>query len=190
MPFPALQLNTNDPAFWVLVVVAVSFVVIAVAAVVVAVVAGRVVRTVSNVERRVEPLVERVHGLAEQVRLIAAQGREVAEQLTVMSGHLATATMHFSESAAIVKEEVRELKQIVGLSAETARDKVEMISRSIDQTHQQLMVTTNFITGKVINPARELAAIMVGVRRGLEVLVAPTPKPINQTYGEEEMFIG
>jgi hypothetical protein len=31
---------------------------------------------------------------------------------------------------------------------------------------------------------------MVGVRRGLEVLVAPTPKPIDQTYGEEEMFIG
>ena len=31
MPFPALQLNTNDPAFWVLVVVAVSFALIALA---------------------------------------------------------------------------------------------------------------------------------------------------------------
>jgi hypothetical protein len=31
---------------------------------------------------------------------------------------------------------------------------------------------------------------MAGFRRGLEVLVAPTPKPINQIYGEDEMFIG
>ena len=38
--------------------------------------------------------------------------------------------------------------------------------------------------------ARELAAILVGVRRGLEVLVAPSPSPINRSYGEDEMFIG
>jgi phage host-nuclease inhibitor protein Gam len=183
-------MSTNDPAFWVLVVVAVSFVVIAVAAVSVAVIAGRAARAVANAERKVEPLVERMHGLAEQVRLIAAQGREVAEQVTVMSGHLATATMHFSESMALVKDEVRELKQIVGISAETARDKVEMISRSIDQTHTQLMVTTDFITSRVIAPAREIAAIMAGVRRGLEVLVAPAPKQIDQSYTEDELFIG
>jgi hypothetical protein len=146
--------------------------------------------TVSNVERRVEPLFDRVAGLTEQARQIAAEGKVVAEQVGVMSGHLSTATLHFSESMALIKEEVRELKELVGVSAVTARDKVEMISRSIDQTHRQLVVTTDFITGKVINPARELAAIMVGVRRGLEVLAAPSPKQIDQTYGEEEMFIG
>ncbi len=186
-------MSTSDPAFWTMVmtiITAASFVVIAAAMVVMALVVRRVVGTVSNVERRVEPLFDRVAGLTDQARLIAAEGKVVAEQVGVMSGHLSTATLHFSESMALIKDEVRELKELVGVSAETARDKVEMISRSIDQTHQQLMVTTNFITGKVINPARELAAIMVGVRRGLEVLVAPTPKPIDQTYGEEEMFIG
>ena len=107
-----------------------------------------------------------------------------------MSGHLSTATMHFSESMALIKDEVRELKEIVGLSAETARDKVERISRSIDETHGQLVGTTSLITSKIVSPAREIAAIMAGVRRGLEVLVAPTPKQIDQTYAEEEMFIG
>jgi uncharacterized protein YoxC len=190
MPFPALQLSANDPAFWVLVVVAVSFVVIAVAMVFIAVVVSRAVRVVRNVERKVEPLVERVGALAEQAQAIAAQGREVAEQVTVMSGHLSTATMHFSESMALIHGEVSELKQIVGLSAETARDKIEKISYSIDQTHEQLMVTTNFVTSRIVNPAREIAAIMAGVRRGLEVLLAPAPKQINESYAEEEMFIG
>ena len=186
----ALQMSPNDPAFWVMVIIALSFVVIAVAMVAVAVLVSRAVRTVGRVERRVEPLIERVGALTDQVRVIAAQGREVAEQVTLMSSHLATATLHFSESMALVKDEVREMKEIVGLSAETARDKVERISRSIDRTHDQMMATTVFIQSKLVSPARELAAIMAGVRRGLEVLVAPSPKPIDQTYAEEEMFIG
>jgi uncharacterized protein YoxC len=194
MPFPALQLNTNDPAYWVLVVVAVSFAVIALAAVtvavVVAVLASRAVRVVRSVESKISPLVERVGALAEQAQAIAAQGREVADQVTVMSGHLSTATHHFSESMALIRGEVAELKEIVGLSAETARDKIERISGSIDETHKQLVVTTNYVTSRIINPAREIAAIMAGVRRGLEVLLAPAPKQINESYAEEEMFIG
>lgn len=186
----AFQLNTNDPAFWVMVVVAVSFVVIAVTMVVIAVVVGRVVRMVTNVERRVEPLMDRVGALTEEVRLIAAQGKDVAEQVTIMSGHLSTASLHFSESMALIKDEVREMKELVGISAETARDKVAMISRSIDETHGQLMATTSIINSKIVGPAREIAAIMAGVRRGLETLVAPTPKQIDRTYGEDEMFIG
>lgn len=189
MPF-ALQMSTNDPAFWVLVVVAASFFVIAVAMIFVAAKVGSVVRSVHNVEAKVEPLMARVGVLTEQAQAIAVQGREVAAQVAVMSGHLSTATMHFSESMALVRDEVRDLKEVVGLSAETARDKIEKISRSIDQTHEQLMVTTGFVTSKIINPARELAAIMAGVRRGLEVFVAPAPKQINETYSEEEMFIG
>ena len=194
MSFPALQLNTNDPAYWVLVVVAVSFAVIALAAVtvavVVAVLASRAVRVVRSVESKVEPLVERVGAVAEQAQAIAAQGREVADQVTVMSGHLSTATLHFSESMALIRGEVAEIKEVVGLSAETARDKIERISQSIDETHGQLMLTTNFVTSRIINPAREIAAIMAGVRRGLEVLLAPAPKQINESYAEEEMFIG
>ena len=186
----ALQMSTNDPAFWVMVIVAVSFVVIAVAMIVVAVVVGRVVRVVTNVERRVEPLMERVGALTEQVRLIAVQGKDVAEQVTLMSGHLTTASLHFSESMALIRDEVRELKEIAGITAETARDKVELISRSIDETHGQLMATTSLVNSKIVGPAREIAAIMAGVRRGLEVLVAPAPKPIDRTYGEDEMFIG
>ena len=194
MPFPALQLNTNDPAYWVLVVVAVSFAIIALAAItvaaVVAVLAARAVRVVRGVEEKISPLVERVGALAEQAQAIAAQGREVAEQVTIMSGHLSTATMHFSESMALIRGEVAELKEVVSLSAETARDKIERISQSIDETHGQLMVTTNYVTSRIINPAREIAAIMAGVRRGLEVMLAPAPKQINESYAEEEMFIG
>ncbi len=190
MNYLALQMSINDPMFWVMVIVAVAFVVIAIAMIVIARVVSRMVATVTRLEERVEPLMQKVTALSEQGKAIAAQGKEIAEQFNVMSGHLTTATMHFSESAALIKDEVRELKVLVGETAVTARDKVALVSRTIDQTQQQVITTTEFIQAKVIQPARELAAIMAGFKRGLEVLLAPPPKPINQTYGDDEMFIG
>jgi methyl-accepting chemotaxis protein len=183
-------MSINDPMFWVMLIVAISFVVIAAAMVAIALFVNRAIKTVSRLEERVEPLVQKIAELSEQGKLVAAQGKEIAEQFGVISNHLSTATLHFSESAALIKDEVRELKLLVGETALTTRDKVQMVSRSIDRTHEQVFTTTTFIRDKVIEPARELAAIMAGFRRGLEVLVAPAPKPINETYQDEELFIG
>jgi uncharacterized protein YoxC len=185
-----LQMNTNDPMFWVMVIIAASFLVIAIAMVAIAVFVNRAVKSVNRMEGKLEPLIERVSAMSEQGKQIAVQGKLIAEQFTAVSGHLSTATQNFSESLAIIKGEVAELKALVSDTAVEARDKVELVSSTIDRTHRQVTMTTDFIQSKVIEPARELAAIMAGFRRGLEVLVAPVPKPINQTYAEDEMFIG
>ena len=191
MYLPALlQMSTNDPMFWIMVIVAASFLVIAIAMVSIAVFVSRAVKSVNRIEERLEPLMERVTVMSEQGKQIAVQGKLIAEQFTAVSGHLSTATMHLSESLAIVRSEIGELRQLVSETAVEARDKVELVSRTIDRTQEQVALTTDFIQTKVIEPAREVAAIMAGFRRGLEVLVAPMPKPINQTYAEDEMFIG
>lgn len=186
----ALQMSTNDPAFWVMVIVAVSFFVIAIAMIFMAIYVSRAVQAVNRLEQKLEPLIERLTFVGEQGKQIAVQGKQIAEQFNAVSGHLSTATMHFSESLALIKGEVAELKELVSDTATEARDKVELVSQTIDRTHYQVKTTTDFIQTKVIEPARELAAIMAGFRRGLEVLLAPAPSPINQTYGEDEMFIG
>jgi uncharacterized protein YoxC len=185
-----LQMSTRDPMFWIMVIIAASFILIAIAMIVMAVFVSRAVKTVSRLEERMEPLLERVAAMSEQGKQIAVQGKLIAEQMTAVSSHLSTATLHVSESLAMVKSEVAELKALVSETAVEARDKVELVSRTIDRTQRQVALTTDFVQAKVIEPAREIAAIMAGFRRGLEVLVAPMPKPINQTYAEDEMFIG
>jgi len=190
MSLLALQINPNDPLFWVMIVIALSFIIIAVAMIAIAVVVSRAAKSVTRLEEKLEPLIEKVTIMGEQGKLIAVQGKLIAEQFSEVSGHLSTATSNLSESLAIIKDEVGELKVLVSETAHDARDKVELVSRTIDRTHHQVVTTTDFIQRKVVEPARELAAIMAGFRRGLEVLVAPLPKPINQTYGEDEMFIG
>ena len=191
MYLPALfQMSTRDPMFWVMVIIAASFIVIAIAMVAIATFVSRAVKSVKRMESKMEPLLERVTAMSEQGKQIAVQGKLIAEQFSAVTSHLSTATQHISESLAIVKSEVAELKSLVSDTAVEARNKVELVSRTIDRTNDQVIMTTDFIQTKVIEPARELAAIMAGFRRGLEVLVAPMPKPINQTYAEDEMFIG
>ncbi|MCA1622687.1 MAG: hypothetical protein LC768_13020 [Acidobacteria bacterium] len=179
-------MNANEPQFWMMVasiVIAICFIVMAAALIAIAVIVKKIVGTVNRVEERVEPLITKVN-------VISEQGKEISVQFTEISNHLSTATKYFSESAGLIREEVAEIKQLVGQTAHTAKDKIELVSNTIDRTHAQVAETTNFIQAKVVEPARELAAIMAGVRKGLEVLLAPSPKRIDRAYTDDEMFIG
>jgi len=179
-------MNANDPQFWMMIssiIIAVCFIVMAIALVAIAVIVRRVVATVKRVEERIDPLITKVDA-------ISAQGREMSVHFTEVSANLSVATRHLAESTELIKEEVKELKLLVGETALTARDKVELVSRTIDRTHMQVTDTTEFVQKKIIIPAREIAALMAGVKRGLEVLFAPAPKQLDRAYIEDELFIG
>ena len=179
-------MNANEPQFWMMIasiVIAICFIVMAVALIAIALIVRKIVGTVTRVEEKVEPLLSKVNAISEQ-------GERISVQFTEISNHLSTATKYFSETTALVKEEVAELKLLVGQTAVTARDKIELVSHTIDRTQMQVVDTTDFIQAKVVEPAREIAAIMAGFKRGLEVLLAPTPKRIDRVYTDDEMFIG
>jgi hypothetical protein len=179
-------MNSSEPQFWIMIasiVIAICFVVMAIALIVIANIVGKLVGTVNRLEDKVNPLMAKVN-------VIGDQGKAIAVQFNEVSGHLSTATKLLSESVGLVKDEVVELKALVGQTALVAKDKVEMVSRTIDRTNHQVVSTTDFIQHKVVEPAREIAAVMAGVRKGLEVLFAPAPKQIDRVYTEDEMFIG
>jgi uncharacterized protein YoxC len=179
-------MNTSEPQFWMMIasiIIAICFIVMAGALITIAFIIKRVVGTVMRLEEKVEPLIG-------QVNQMSVQGKEIAVQFNHLSGNLAVASKHFSESAALIKDEVAEIKQLVGITATEAKDKVALVSQTIDRTQLQVVTTADFIQAKVVEPAVEMAAIMAGVRRGLEVLFAPRPKRIDRAYQEDELFIG
>lgn len=179
-------MNANEPQFWMMVssiVIAVCFIVMAIALIAIAFIVRRVVKTVGRLEERFDPIIDKINA-------ISVQGKEMSVQFTEISGNLSTATRHLAESTELIKEEVAELKLLVGETAITAKDKVAMVSQTIDRTHDQVLDTTQFVQQKIVEPAREIAAIMAGVKKGLEVLFAPAPKQLDRVYMEDEMFIG
>lgn len=179
-------MNANEPQFWMMItsiVIAVGFFLMAMAMIAIAVSVRRVTITARRLEQRIEPLIEKVDA-------ISLQGKEISEHIAEVSLNLATATRYLAESTELIKDEVADLRQIVGQTALVAKDKVEMVSRTIDRTHDKVANTTDFVHSKIVEPAREIAAIMAGLKRGLEVLFAPAPKQIDRVYVEEDMFIG
>lgn len=179
-------MNANEPQFWMMIssiVIAVCFIVMAIALIAIAIVVRRVVKTVGRLEERFDPLLEKVNAMS-------AQGKEISVHFNDISANLSTATRHLAESTELIKEEVAELRLLVGETAITAKDKVAMVSQTIDRTHDQVLDTTQFVQQKIVEPAREIAAIMAGVKKGLEVLFAPAPKQLDRVYVEDEMFIG
>jgi methyl-accepting chemotaxis protein len=165
------------------IVIAVCFIVMAIALIAIAFTVRRVVKTVGRLEERFDPLIDKVNAMS-------VQGKEISVHFTEVSANLSTATRHLAESTELIKEEVAELRLLVGQTAVTAKDKVEMVSQTIDRTHEQVVDTTEFVQQKIVVPAREIAAIMAGVRKALEVLFAPAPKQLDRAYLEDEMFIG
>jgi len=179
-------MNANDPQFWMMIssmVTALCFIVMAIALIAVAITVKRVIATVQRVEERLEPLIRKVDAMS-------VQGKEISVSFAEISSNLSDATKYLAESTELIKEEVIELKQLVGDTAITARDKVDMVSRTIDRTHMQVTSTTEFVNEKIVIPAREIAAVMAGVKKGLEVLFAPTPKQIDRVYVDDNLFIG
>ncbi len=179
-------MNAGEPVFWIMIasiVIAICFIVMAIALITIALIVKKVIGTVERVEEKINPLMT-------QVNAIGAQGKQISVQFTEISTNLSTATKYFSESARLIREEVAELKQLVGETAIVAKDKVELVSRTIDRTQLQVVTTTDYIEAKIVQPAREIAAVMAGVRKGLEVLFAPSPKQIDRVYTEDELFIG
>jgi len=179
-------MSASDPQFWMMIssiVTAVCFIVMAIGLIWIATTVRNVVATVKRIEERVDPLITKVDA-------ISLQGKEISVHFNEISANLSTATKYLAESTELIKEEVVELKQLVGDTAITAKDKVAMVSQTIDRTHMQVVNTTDFVQAKIVEPAREIAAIMAGVRKGLEVLFAPPPKQIDSVYQDDEMFIG
>ena len=179
-------MNASDPQFWQMIssiIIAICFIVMAIALIMIALTVKKVIATVNRVEEKIEPLIGKVDA-------ISVQAKEMSVQFTEISTNLSTATKYLAESTELIRDEVAELKGLVSETAVTAKDKVEKVSRSIDRTHDQVVDTTEFVQQKIVVPAREIAAIMAGVKKGLEVLFAPAPKQLDRVYGEEKMFIG
>lgn len=179
-------MNANEPLFWMMIssiVIAVCFIVMAIALIAIALTVKKVIGTVNRLEEKIEPLMSKVNA-------IGAQGEAISKQFTDISGNLSVATKYFSESAGLIREEIAELKTVVGMTAVEAKHKIALVSQTIDRTQKQVVTTTDFIQEKVVVPAREIAAIMAGVRKGLEVLFAPAPKQIDRAYMDDELFIG
>ncbi len=129
-----------------------------------------------------EPVIKLAHGLMTELK-------EAGAYFTQGVGHI-------NAIAEMARDEVAEVRHLLGdttaiarREVERARDKVEQVQNTLAVATDQFERTTAMVQQSVLEPAREFSYLMFGLRRGLEVLMAGRRLPVDRVYQDEEMFI-
>lgn len=129
-----------------------------------------------------EPVIKLAHGLMAELKQSA--------------DYFSQGVQHLSAIAEMAKDEVAEVKSLMGdttalarREVERARDKVDQVQNTLAVATDQFERTTALVQQSVLEPAREFSYLMFGLRRALDVLLAGRRLPVDRAYQDEEMFI-
>lgn len=126
--------------------------------------------------------------------LKTAQG--LLAELKEAGGYFAQGVQHINSIAEMARDEVAEVKSLLGdttalarREVERAKDRVDQVQNTLANATDQFERTTAMVQARVLEPAREFSYLMYGIQRGLEVLMASKRLPVDRVYQDEEMFI-
>lgn len=125
-----------------------------------------------------------------QARETLALARETAGTTTVeIRACVAAITATTNELTKLSREQALSIKQFLDETTGSARNQVARLERVVEIAAGRIEETTEIAQTSILRPIREISAIVIAVRRALQVLFKPERKQINQVYQDEEMFI-
>jgi ribosomal protein S28E/S33 len=93
------------------------------------------------------------------------------------------------EITAMVKDQVTRLDGLVTDASERARMQLIRVDQLVADTVVRVEETTESIQRNVLGPIREIAALLVGLRTGLDFLFRRNKTSVEQATQDEELFI-
>ena len=120
--------------------------------------------------------------------------RAARELLVESKEKLALVSQNLVEISQLTKQQATRLDGVMSDVSDRLRLQVIRLDQLMSNTVARVEETTELVQNNIVKPVRELSAILVGVRTGLEYLLrrnrsrADRPAPAQATQ-EEELFI-
>jgi prophage DNA circulation protein len=154
-----------------------------------------IIAKVEPIIAKVEPVIDQVQSTIATVKgtveKISAQAKESFEKVTVETRAIAAAVSASSqEIAGIARHQADQISATLDFATSTLQHKVVELDDLLTRTQGRIEDTTIEVQTTVLQPMREVSALLVGLRRTIETLFGRDRKQINQAYQDEEMFIG
>ena len=155
----------------------------------------------SSIQAKAEPLIaktgpviEQVQGtittVKESVEKISTQAKEAFDKVTVETRAVAAAVSASSqEITRLAQHQAEQISQTLDYTTAAMQRQVTELDGLLVRTQDRFEDTTREVQTTVLQPMRELSAMLVGLRRILETLFGRHRKPIDQAYQDEELFI-
>lgn len=167
---------------------------------------NQVMATVGELQTTVRDVSETVVTVSTEVRAVSAAMTTSAERISVLATESAedlreTLTRTSAEIKDLVSTTSTDIKELVAstrgdvqaimvTSKEAAQTTVDRMDLMVERTARRVEETGAFVQAQVLDPIREVSAIVTGVKVALETLLGyPERKQIDQAYSEEELFI-
>ena len=140
------------------------------------------------------PVIEQVQStigtVKESVEKISVQAKDAFEKLTIETRAVSAAVSASSqEISRLAQHQAEQISQTLDYTTNTIQRQVTELDGLLVRTQDRFENTTREVQSTVLQPMRELSAMLVGLRRILETLFGRNRKPIDQAYQDEELFI-
>lgn len=152
-------------------------------------------RMVELIER-VGQLQSRAEYLLKNTEPVLHLSKQVVGEFKEAAGYFAQGAQHVSAITEMFKDEVADVKSLLGDTTAVARRELDkakaqaaQMQKALATTTDQFQRTADIVQHSVLEPAREFSYLMAGVRRAVEVLTAGKSLPVNRVYQDEELFI-
>ena len=153
-------------------------------------------RQVVAVIKRTGELQIRAEYLLNNTEPVLKMAHGVMAELKEAGGYFSQGAQHLSAIAEMAKDEVAEVKHLLGdttamarREVDRAREKVDKVQDTLASATDQFARATAMVQHSVLEPAREFSYVMFGLRRAIEVMFAGSRLPVNRAYQDEELFI-
>lgn len=161
----------------------------------------KLTRVAAAVQAKAEPILEKAGPVIDQVQgtittvnetvdKISKQARETFDKVTVETRAVAAAvSVSSQEIATLARRQAEQVSSTLDLTTSVLQRQVIEIDALLARTQDRIEYTTVEVQSTVLEPIREVSALLVGLRRMIETLFGRDRKQIDQAYQDEEMFI-
>jgi ABC-type transporter Mla subunit MlaD len=127
---------------------------------------------ISSLIARIEPMTQSGQRLLEETRTRVA---EISAQA--------------SELLAISRRQLTRVDEVLGDAAARTRAQMDRIEMVLDDTVNRFQETTTLLQNSILKPLKQIAALTIGIRTALSVLLGGRRTTVEQATHDEEMFI-
>jgi hypothetical protein len=157
--------------------------------------------TAASVQAKAEPVIEKMGPVIEQilgtivtvkgaVDKVSLQAMEAFEKVTVETRAVAAAiSVTSQEISGLALHQATQISETMDQATLALARQVAELDQLVTRTQRRIEGTTIEVQETVLEPIREVSALLNGLKRMLEVLFHRGRKPIDQAYQDEELFI-
>jgi hypothetical protein len=155
----------------------------------------------ASIQAKVEPVIAKAGPVMDQVQnavstvtgsveKISVQAKDTFEKITIETRAVAAAVSASSqEITKMALHQADHLSHTLDYTTSTVQRQVTELDGLLVRTQERFEDTTLEVQATVLQPMRELSALLVGLRRILETLFGRHRKSIDRAYQDEELFI-